>query len=93
MRSKLSVLLAGVGMLVSAPVFAHHSFEAEYDANKKVTVQGTVTKVEWMNPHARFYVDVKDESGVVKNWNFELGSPNVLKRQGWSATRSRLAIR
>ncbi|HEY7389497.1 MAG TPA: DUF6152 family protein [Bryobacteraceae bacterium] len=83
MRSKLSVLVAGVGLLVSVPVFAHHSFEAEYDASKKITVQGTVTKVEWMNPHARFYVDVKDESGTVKNWNFELGSPNVLKRQGW----------
>jgi len=63
---------------------AHHSFEAEYDAKKPVEVKGTVTKLEWMNPHARFYIDVKDESGKVTNWNFELGSPNVLKRQGWS---------
>jgi hypothetical protein len=83
MKSKLSVLVAGVGLLLSVPMFAHHSFEAEYDAAKKITIQGTVTKVEWMNPHARFYVDVKDESGAVKSWNFELGSPNVLKRQGW----------
>jgi hypothetical protein len=63
---------------------AHHSFEAEYDAKKPVEVKGIVTKMEWMNPHARFYIDVKDESGKVTNWNFELGSPNVLKRQGWS---------
>jgi hypothetical protein len=83
MRSKLSVLVAGVGLLLSAPMFAHHSFEAEYDASKPIKIQGTVTKVEWMNPHARFYVDAKDENGAVKNWNFELGSPNVLKRQGW----------
>jgi Family of unknown function (DUF6152) len=83
MRTNWRVVVAGLGLLMSAPVFAHHSFEAEYDANKPIKVTGTVTKVEWMNPHARFYVDVKDEKGVVTNWNFELGSPNVLKRQGW----------
>jgi hypothetical protein len=83
MRAKLSVLVAGIGILLSAPVFAHHSFEAEYDAAKPIKITGTVTKVEWMNPHARFYVDVKDDNGNVTNWNFELGSPNVLKRQGW----------
>lgn len=85
MRSKFCVLVTALGLLVSAvPVAAHHSFEAEYDSKKPVEVKGTVTKMEWMNPHARFYVDVKDESGKVTNWNFELGSPNVLKRQGWS---------
>ena len=83
MRSNLSAVAAGVALLVSAPVFAHHSFEAEYDSNKAINITGSVTKVEWMNPHARFYVDVKDEKGVVTNWNFELGSPNVLTRQGW----------
>jgi len=84
-RSKFCVLVTALGLLVSAvPVAAHHSFEAEYDSKKPVEVKGTVTKMEWMNPHARFYVDVKDESGKVTNWNFELGSPNVLKRQGWS---------
>jgi DNA/RNA endonuclease YhcR with UshA esterase domain len=83
MKGKWSVLAAGVGLLLAAPVFGHHSFEAEYDASKPITVTGTVTKMEWMNPHARFYVDVKDEKGAVTNWNFELGSPNVLKRQGW----------
>jgi len=84
-RSRFWILVAGLGLLAGAlPVFAHHSFEAEYDAKKSIEITGTVTKMEWMNPHARFYVDVKDESGKVTNWNFELGSPNVLKRQGWA---------
>ena len=64
-------------------LFAHHSFAAEYDANKPVTITGTVTKVEWMNPHARFYVEVKDADGKVTNWNFELGAIPVLLKQGW----------
>jgi hypothetical protein len=91
MRAKLSVLVAGLALLVPAvPIFAHHSFEAEYDSKKPLTVSGVVTKLEWTNPHARFYVDVKDESGKVVNWNFELGSPNVLRRQGW--TRESLKV-
>ena len=68
-------------MLAPAAALAHHSFAAEYDAKKPVTLKGTVTKVEWTNPHARFYIDVKDESGTVTNWNLELASPNVLIRQ------------
>ena len=84
MRAQLSVLAAGFGMFLAAmPALAHHSLEAEYDSNKPMKVTGTVTKVEWTNPHARFYVEVKDENGKVANWNFELGSPNVLIRQGW----------
>jgi hypothetical protein len=73
----------GIVLVAALPMFAHHSFEAEYDSKKVMQVSGNVTKVEWMNPHARFYVDVKDESGNVVNWNFELGSPNVLRLQGW----------
>jgi hypothetical protein len=70
----------------AVPVLAHHSFGAEYDADKPVELKGVVTRVEWMNPHARFYVDVKDEHGQVTNWNLELASPNVLIRQGWKRT-------
>ncbi len=85
MRAKWAVVVAGLGLLVPAvPVLAHHSFGAEYDAKQPVTLKGTVTKFEWTNPHARFYIDVKDENGTVTNWNLELASPNVLGRQGWT---------
>lgn len=85
MRAKFGVSAMVVGLVVSpGPVLAHHSFAAEYDANKPVTLKGTVTKIEWMNPHARFYVDVKDEKGARTNWNLELASPNALVRRGWT---------
>jgi hypothetical protein len=83
MKPKMSFLVLVLGVVLSAPVFAHHSFRAEFDSSKSKEFVGTVTKVEWFNPHARFYVDVKDESGGVTNWNFELGSPLQLRRQGW----------
>ena len=84
MRATLGVFAAVAGLLSAAPVLAHHSFAAEYDASKPVTLTGTVTKIEWMNPHARFYVDVKDTGGALTKWNLELASPNALVRNGWS---------
>lgn len=84
MKAAFAFLVAGVALMAPAAALAHHSFAAEYDVKKPVTLKGTVTNVEWTNPHARFYIDVKDESGKVVNWNLELASPNVLVRNGWN---------
>jgi Family of unknown function (DUF6152) len=85
MRMKLGVLAAGLALsCLTVPVFAHHSWTAEYDAKKPVTVNGVVTKVEWTNPHTHFYVDSTDENGKVTNWNFEMASTPALERSGWS---------
>jgi Family of unknown function (DUF6152) len=70
--------------VAAAPAFAHHSFAAEYDSNKQITVKGTIKKLEWVNPHAYFWVDVKDENGKVTTYAFESLSPNALARQGWN---------
>src|ERR1700733_7501981 len=84
MRLVLSRAIACAIWLASGlPAPAHHSGAAEFDSNKKIDLTGVVTKVEWTNPHAHFYIDVKDPSGNVTNWNLELASPNVLIRNGW----------
>jgi hypothetical protein len=80
---KHGLLLSLALPLTIAPMGAHHSFAAEYDAKAIVEFQGTVTKFEWTNPHAHFYVDVKSPDGKVANWNMELASPNMLVRNGW----------
>src|SRR5579883_1627312 len=85
MRTKLQVLIAGLGLAASAaPAMAHHSFAAEYDASKTVTLNGSVVKVEWLNPHIWIYIDAKDESGKVSKWQCEGGAPNSLVRNGWT---------
>ena len=81
--SSIAAVLTGAALLYGAVAAAHHSFATQYDANAPVTLTGVVTKVEWTNPHARFYVDVADADGVT-NWNLELASPNVLRRNGWA---------
>ena len=75
--------IAAVLLLAAWPVLAHHSFGAEYDANKPITLTGVVTKIEWTNPHSHFYMDVKDGQGNTVNWKFEGYPPNVLYRTGW----------
>src|SRR5262245_23654123 len=91
MRTRSAVFLAGLILLgTSIPALAHHAFAAEFDANKPIRLTGTVTKVEWTNPHAWFYMDVKSDDGNVMNWGFEMGSPNGLMRAGW--TRNSMKI-
>ena len=76
--------LAFGAFLSVTPLAAHHSFSAEYDSKKPVEIKGIVTKVEWMNPHVYFYLDVTDESGNITNWALEMGPPNGLERSGWT---------
>src|SRR5262245_6269139 len=76
------VLLSGILLIDAVPLAAHHSFAAEYDGTKPVNVTGTLTKVEWNNPHIWFYLDVKDESGKVTSWGFSAAPPGVLMRRG-----------
>ena len=84
MTGKPLALIALAAAFGAAAVHAHHSFSAEYDREKPITLTGTVTRLEWTNPHARVYIDVADEKGEVVNWDFELGPPNGLMRLGWN---------
>jgi len=91
MRTKFAALAAAAGfVLATGTAIAHHSFAAEFDANQTVTLKGIVTKIEWMNPHTYFYMDVEEADGAVVNWGLEMGSPNGLMRAGW--TRNTLKV-
>jgi hypothetical protein len=83
--SAFALMTAAFGAcLTVTPAVAHHSFAAEYDSKKQVSMKGIITKVDWMNPHVYFYIDVKDDSGNITNWGFEMGPPAGLQRSGWT---------
>jgi hypothetical protein len=86
-RFLMIAIAAGLGLALAAPLIAHHSFAAQYDRAKQATLKGPVTKVDWINPHARFFLDVKDDAtGKVVHWEVELGAPAMLMRRGWTRT-------
>jgi hypothetical protein len=84
MKNKFIWMAVAAMVAAGTPAMAHHSFAAEFDAERPVKLTGTVSKIEWTNPHAYFYIEVKDAAGKTTNWGLEMGSPNGLMRQGWS---------
>ena len=82
MHKVLSIVVTGVLLVAARPVTAHHAFAAEFDANQPITLRGTVTRVEWINPHAWIHIDVEGDDGNVETWRIEAGSPNTLVRRG-----------
>ena len=84
MTCKWLGLTTGIWLLLVVTVIPHHSFSAEFDANQPIELTGHVTKIEWLNPHVWFFIDVENETGAVTTWGWEMGSPNILARRGWS---------
>ena len=94
MKSKVALsLIAGMALWKVMPAAAHHSFAAEFDADSPIDLTGVVTKIEWMNPHTFFYVDVENADGSFDNWALEMGSPNGLMRRGWTRNSVPAGIR
>ena len=90
MRTKVAAMMAALVVISAAPLLAHHSFAAEFDQSKPVKVTGSVSKIEWTNPHIWIYVDVKESDGNVTTWGFQGGPPSYLYRAGW--TRNSLKL-
>ncbi len=90
MKLRLALVTAGLGLLAAIPVAAHHSFAAEFDGSKATRLRGTLTKIEWTNPHTYFYIDVKDDAGNVVNWGCEAGAPGALSRRGFKRSDIKL---
>lgn len=86
MKTQVIALAGALCLLLTVSAYAHHPFAAEYDWTQPVVLKGTVTKVEWTNPHAFLYMDAADKSGAMKHWTLEMGSPGALTRAGWTPT-------